>query len=216
MPFKDRTDAGRRLATEPQLHEAENAVVISLPRGAVPVAVEVARALNAPIDVMPVEVISTPGKPEYVVGAVAENAIHVIESDALTALGVTEDSIAVRVAEATATIARLAKTYRGPDATAISVAHRPVIVVDDGSASGPALEAVALALSRRNVDSLWLASPVLPDVPIHGYERAIAVEHDSAVADDAAFLGLWYDDKSTPSHDAAGETLIEFVAAQLT
>lgn len=213
MPFKDRTEAGRRLAEESQLQDAENAVVITLPRGAVPVAVEIARALNAPIDIMPVEEISTPGKPEYVVGAVAENAIHVIESDALEALGVTEDSIAVRVAEATATIAKLGKLYRGDDHTALSVAHKTVIVVDDGSAPCPAIEAVALALSRRSVDALWLACPVLPDGPIHGYERAIAIEHHESVADDVAFLGLWYDDSNVPSHDLAAETLREYVAA---
>lgn len=213
MPFKDRTDAGLRLAQESQLRELSNTAVISLPRGAVPVAIEVARALAAPIDVIPVEEISTPGKPEYVVGAVAENAIHVIESDALTALGVTEDSIAVRVAESTASIARMGKLYRGPDGAAMSIAHRPVIVVDDGSASGPALEAVALALSRRNVDSLWLASPVLPAAPVHGYERSIAVEHHASVAEDVAFVGLWYDDPATPSHDQAAAALHAFVAS---
>lgn len=214
MPFKDRTEAGLRLAEEPQLKDAKDAVVITLPGGAVPVAVEVARALDLPIDVMPVEVISTPGKPEYVVGAVAENAIHVIESDALEALGVTEDSIAVRVAEATATIARLGRLYRGDDHTAMSVAHKTVVVVDDGSAPCPVIEAVALALSRRSVDALWLASPVLPDGPAHGYERAISIEHHESVADDIAFLGLWYDNSAVPSHELAAEILREFVAAR--
>ena len=71
---------------------------------------------------MPVEEIATPGKPEYVVGAVAENAIHVIDADALAALGVTEDSLAVRVAEANARIARLSKLYRGEDHNTADVA----------------------------------------------------------------------------------------------
>lgn len=211
MPFKDRSEAGRRLAEESQLRDATDPVVVTLPRGSVPVAIEVARALNAPIDVMPVEEISTPGKPEYVVGAVAESAIHVIESEALEALGVTEDSIAVRVAEATASIARLGKLYRGDDHV-LSVAHKTVIVVEDGSTPCPALEAVALALTRRNVDALWLAGPVLPGSPAHGYERVIAVEHDKSIAEDAAFLGLWYDDNSVPSHESAAETLREFRA----
>lgn len=213
MPFKDRSEAGRRLAEETQLKDARDPIVVTLPRGAVPVAIELARVLDAPIDIMPVEEISTPGKPEYVVGAVAENAIHVIESDALEALGVTEDSIAVRVAEATASIAKLGKLYRGEE-HALSVAHRTVIVVEDGSTPCPTLEAVALALSRRNVDALWLAGPVLPGSPVHGYERVISVEHDETIAEDAAFLGLWYDDNDVPSHELAAETLREFIASQ--
>ena len=168
MPLRDRNTAGRLLAESEGLARVEDPVVIALPRGAVPVAVEIAAKLGAPIDVMPVEELSTPGKPEYIVGAVAENAIHVIDSEALAALGVTEDSLAVRVAEATASVAKMSRVYRGVTGSAMDVTHRNVLVVDDGTATVPALEAVAVALSRRNVDSLVLATPFQPDHDPHG------------------------------------------------
>src|SRR6187401_60207 len=130
-PFRDRSQAGEELAKVRQLRETECAALIALPRGGVAVALAAAAELGLPVDVMPVEELCTPGNPEYVVGAVAENAIHVIDSEALTALGVTEDSLALRVAEATAVIAKLSQVYRGEMGSALTVAQRPVIVIDD-------------------------------------------------------------------------------------
>jgi predicted phosphoribosyltransferase len=213
VPFKDRNEAGKMLAEQPELRELAGAVVIALPRGGIPVAVEVARSLRAPVDVMPVEEISTPGKPEYVVGAVAENAIHVIDSTALEAMGVTEDSLAIRVAEATSVIARMSKIYRGEQGSALSVAGQTAVVVDDGSATGPALEAVALALSRRNVVDIWLATPVVPDGPVHGYSRIVTVPRSGEHADGMALVGLWYDDFTAPSDEVAAEALRDYVAS---
>lgn len=213
MPFKDRNEAGKLLAEQPELRELTDVVVISLPRGGIQVAVEVARSLRAPVDVMPVEEISTPGKPEYVVGAVAENAIHVIDSDALAALGVTEDSLAIRVAEATALIAKMSKVYRGEHGSALSVAGQTVVVVDDGSATGPALEAVALALSRRNVEDVWLATPIVPDGAVQGYSRIVTIVREADQADGMALVGLWYDDFTAPSDEVAAAALREYVSA---
>lgn len=203
MPFKDRTEAGRELAERPELTRLENPVVVSTPRGGVLVALVVARALSAPLDVMPVVDLSTPGKPEYVVGAVAENALHVMDADTLEALGVTEDHLAQRVAEATAEIARLARVYRGVPGGALSVAGRTVVVADDGSATAPALRAVAAALMRRNAQDLTLATPLAPDPRVPGYARTVSL-HDGT---DMAEVGLWYEDRTVPSDEAAGEML---------
>jgi putative phosphoribosyl transferase len=214
VPFKDRKHAGHELSESAELQDLGNPVIVALPRGAVIVALEIARALDAPLTVMPVEEIATPGKPEYVVGAVAENAIHVIDADALAALGVTEDSLAVRVAEATARIARLSKLYRGEDHATPDVSGRPIIVVDDGSASAPALEAVAVALARHNVDSLSLLTPAKPDDSIQGYCRVITVDRDADHADGMALIGLWYDDHTAPSDEVAAKMLHDFSASR--
>ncbi|MBI4898473.1 MAG: phosphoribosyltransferase [Actinobacteria bacterium] len=187
------------LAESPELRRLDDPVVVSTPRGGVPVAIEIARELHAPLDVMPVEDLSTPGKPEYVVGAVAENAIHVIDSDALTALGVTEDGLAQRVAEATAHVARLAKIYRGAEGGAFAVAGRTVAVVDDGSSTAPALEAVALALARRNASELVLVTPLAPDSGVTGYTSVIALHRGEELAE----IGLWYDESAPPSDEVA-------------
>lgn len=199
MPFRNRTEAGQMLAARDELREIARPVIVCTPRGGVAVAVEVANALDAPLDVMPVVDLSSPGKPEYVVGAVAENAIHVIDSEALAALGVTEDSLARRVAEATAEIARLALVYRGSGRSVLPVAGRPVIVIDDGSATTPALEAVVAALARRNADHLILATPLAPDPGLHGYSRVVTVHE----AEELAMIGLWYDDFAAPSDEVA-------------
>ena len=191
-----------------------NPVIVALPRGAVTVALEIARALDAPLSVMPVEEIATPGRPEYVVGAVAENAIHVIDADALAALGVTEDSLAVRVAEATSKIARLSKLYRGEEHGTADVAGRPVVVVDDGSATTPALEAVAVALARHKVESIFLATPVPPDDSIQGYCRIVTVFRTEEHADGMALLGPWYDDHTAPSDEVAAEMVRDYTAAR--
>lgn len=210
VPFKDRKHAGISLTQCPKLHGLQDPVVVALPRGAVVVAVEVAAYLKAPLTVMPVEEIATPGKPEYIVGAVAENAIRVIDAEALAALGVTEDSIAVRVAEATARIARLSKLYRGEERHTAVTAGRPVVVVDDGSATVPALEAVALAMARHNVASVWLLTPTIPPGEIHGYDRVAGPEHSPQDVEDIALVGTWYDEPSAPSDEVAAEIVREF------
>jgi predicted phosphoribosyltransferase len=202
------------LGKSPELRGLENPAVIALPRGAVVVAIEVAEALDAPLTVMPVEELSTPGKPEYVVGAVAENAIHVIDSDALAALGVSEDSLAVRVAEATALIAKLLQLYRPEEFCPSSLSERPVIVVDDGSTTIPALEAVAVALARHKVDTLWLATPLPPEGAPQGYERIVTTPRSPEQADGMAVLGLWYDDHTAPSDEVAAAMLREFASSR--
>ncbi|MBJ7459082.1 MAG: hypothetical protein JHD02_07845 [Thermoleophilaceae bacterium] len=212
MPFKDRKHAGHELSESAELQDLGNPVIVALPRGAVSVALEIARKLDAPLSVMPVEEIATPGRPQYVVGAVAENAIHVIDADALAALGVTEDSLAVRVAEATAKIARLSKLYRGEDHNTADVAGRPVVVVDDGSATAPTLEAVAVALARHKPDSIFLVTPAPPDDTIQGYCRVISVDRGPDDADGMALIGPWYDDRAAPSDEVAAEMVHEYAA----
>ncbi|MFT4048491.1 MAG: phosphoribosyltransferase family protein [Solirubrobacterales bacterium] len=214
MPFKDRKHAGVELSESSQLKELCSPLVVALPRGAVVVGVEIARALDAPLFVMPVEDVATPGNPEYIVGAVAENAIHVIDADALAALGVTEDSLAVRVAEATARIARLSRLYRGEFGSLADADGRPVIVVDDGSATTPSLEAVAVALARHNVDTLLLVTPAVPDERPQGYEQVVSTARDEDHADGMALIGTWYDDRTAPSDEVAAEMLHEYSAAR--
>jgi putative phosphoribosyl transferase len=214
VPFKDRKHAGHELSESAELQDLGNPVIVALPRGAVTVALEIARRLDAPLSVMPVEEISTPGKPEYVVGAVAENAIHVIDADALAALGVTEDSLAVRVAEATTRIARLSKLYRGEDHSTADVAGRPVVVVDDGSATVPTLEAVAVALTRHKPESIFLVTPALPDDNLQGFCKVISVDRDTEHADGMALIGSWYDDRAAPSDEDAAKIVHDYTAAR--
>lgn len=213
MPFKDRKHAGKTLAGCPELGKLDAAVVVALPRGSVSVAVEVAGGLGAPLMAMPVEEIASPGSPEYIVGAVAENALHVIDSDALAALGVTENALAIRVAEATARIARLLELYRGDQQQDVGLDGRPIVVVDDGSASAPALEAVAIALRRHHVASIWLASVLPPETAPAGYDRILGPGRDAEQASALALIGGWFDDPSAPDDEAAAIIVREYESA---
>lgn len=173
-------------------------------------AVEIAKKLAAPLVAMPVEEIASPGSPEYIVGAVSENALHVLDSDALAALGVTENCLAIRVAEATARIARLMELYRGEEQAEVNLAGRPVVLVDDGSASAPALEAVALALARHHVASICLVSPLPPSAEILGIERVIGVATDDEHAHEIALVGSWFDDPRAPGDEDAAAIVKAF------
>lgn len=210
MPFKDRSHAGAELAKVAELDSLVDPIVVALPRGAVTVAIEVARRLGAPLSVIPVEEISTPGKPEYIVGAVASRAVHVIQPDALAAMGVTEESLALRVAEATARIAKLNEVYRGHEQ---DVVGRDVLVVDDGSATQPALDAVATALTRDGAARTILLTPGLPPLEDSRFSVVITPARDDETVEALALAGGWYADTAVPCDESAAEQLQAFNAA---
>lgn len=201
MPFKDRTEAGRRLAGSPELESLEQPLLVALSRGGALVALEPARARRTPLRLDPVVEIATPGSPEYVVGAVAAETVHTLDVDALEALGVTEDALALRAAEATAARSSLAVIHRS---TVAGPAGRDVVVVDDGAASTLALEALARDLRASRARSLTLLSPgPVPDPP-DGYDRIGGAVFDD---DEAALVGLWYEDPALPDEQAVAELL---------
>jgi predicted phosphoribosyltransferase len=100
-------------------------------------------------------------------------------------------------------IAKESKLYRGEDGNTADVAGRPVVVVDDGSATTPALEVVAMALARHKVESIFLLTPTPPGEDLQGYCRVITVERTAEQAEEAALIGAWYDDRTAPNDDAA-------------
>ena len=161
--FRNRTEAGealvRRLAGMP----LTNPVVLALPRGGVPVALPVARALGAPLDLLFVRKLGAPGQPELALGAVVEGDPPqvVVNPAILSAFGVARDDLAGAVAEKTAEIARRRATYLGGRA-AIPVAGRDVIVVDDGIATGATVRAGLKGLRAQAPGRIVLAVPVAP------------------------------------------------------
>jgi putative phosphoribosyl transferase len=157
--FRDRADAGVRLGAVLAEREWRDPVVLALPRGAVPVGYEVARAIGAALDVFVVCKIGSPGQPELGMGAVAEDRSVVATERIIHALDVTEDEFDRAAATAAAEVERRVTRYRGgrplPELT-----DRDVIVVDDGLATGVTAEAALLALRRAGTGRLVLAAPV--------------------------------------------------------
>jgi putative phosphoribosyl transferase len=159
--FDDRRDAGQRLAGRLLSLSEEDPVVVGLPRGGVPVAEEVAKALGAPLEILSVRKLGAPHNPEYGIGAIAEGGTRVFDSEALTVLGIDNRTLESIVARETAELRRRVAAYRG-DRAALPLEGRTVIVVDDGVATGVTDTAALRAIRRLRPRRLVLAVPVCP------------------------------------------------------
>src|SRR4051812_27453102 len=159
MLFRDRADAGRRLAFATRRYRDEAPVVLALPRGGVPVAYQIARALSAPLDVWGARKIGAPGHQELGLGAVAEGGETYLNEELMDEIGVSPDEVADVVARKTremdAQVRRLRQGRPPPE-----IEGRTVILVDDGIATGGTARAALRALRRRRPGRLVLAIPV--------------------------------------------------------
>jgi len=163
MRFADRAEAGRLLAQQLAAMQIEDPVVLALPRGGVPVAVEIARALRAPLDLLLVRKIGVPWQPELAVAAVVdgERPDVVVDASVQRQAGIADEYIDKQAREQLAEIERRRRLYLG-ERPAADVAGRTAIVVDDGIATGTSVRAALKALRRRAPARLILAVPVAP------------------------------------------------------
>lgn len=152
MPFRDRTEAGRRLAERLKSHKGEDVVVLGLARGGLPVALEVARALDAPLDVFVVRKLGTPGQEELALGAIASGGVRVLNRELVRQLGISQEQVESIVAREKQELERREQTYRDGQ-PAEPLAGRTVIVVDDGVATGWPISQARRRLPRPRVIS---------------------------------------------------------------
>ncbi|MFC9531905.1 phosphoribosyltransferase family protein [Streptomyces sp. NPDC055817] len=211
MRFTDRTDAGRRLAAAVQHLRDEEPVVLGLPRGGVPVAFEVARALGAPLDVIVVRKLGVPYQPELAFGAIGEGGVRVLNDDVVRHCGIEPDHIAAVERTERQELERRARRYRGGRPASAGEAHT-VIVVDDGIATGATAAAACQVVRAQGAARVVLAVPVAPPD---------AVRRLSAVADDVVCLsvqplfgsvGEWYSDFSQTTDEEVAACLARAVA----
>jgi putative phosphoribosyl transferase len=158
MPFLDRADAGRTLGQALGHFRGGAPVVLALPRGGVPVGLEVARALGAPLDVVVVRKLGAPGHPEFAVGAIAPGAVYVDRS-IVRQLGVPPAYLEEVTAAEARELARRELAYRG-GRPPLDVGGRVVILVDDGLATGATIRAALASLRQRGPARVVLAAPV--------------------------------------------------------
>jgi putative phosphoribosyl transferase len=216
MRFADRQDAGRRLASllahlavdravdravdQPDVGSDDAVVVLGLPRGGVPVAFEIARALAAPLDVVVVRKLGAPRQPELAMGAIGEGGVRLIDDNVVRSVGATDDEIAAIEERERAELARRAREFRG-DAAPIPVEGRTVVIVDDGIATGSSARAACRIVRARGASRLVLAVPVAPE----RWTRDLQGEADEFVCVRAPrwyrSVGEWYLDFSQTTDD---------------
>ena len=161
--FRDRRDAGRQLLSRLPDLDLANTIVIALPRGGVPVAEEIARALKLPLDVVLVRKVGLPHQPELAVAAVADGVapIYAVNAQVAAMAGLSDSDIKSLAAPELAEIERRRSLWHG-GRPAISVGGQTVVVVDDGIATGATMKVALDALRRAGAAKLILAVPVAP------------------------------------------------------
>jgi predicted phosphoribosyltransferase len=208
LPYRDREEAGQHLATLLGAYVGRHDVlVLGLPRGGVPVAAEVARALRAPLDVFLVRKLGVPNHEELAMGAIASGGVRVLNAHVLRQLEIplsVVDAVAAREAEG---LAHREWLYRGHNPSPI-VAGRIVLLVDDGLATGSTMRAAIAALRPRGPARLVVAVPVAASATCQevGHEADEIV--CAATPEPFAAVGLWYHDFA-PTTDQQVRDLLE-------
>jgi len=207
MRFRDRFNAGRELARalKPYANDPTT-IVLALPRGGVPVAYEVARALHAPLDIFTVRKLGLPGHEELAMGAIASGGVRVLNDEVVRAFDIPEEVIDAVAEEEQPELSRRERDYRGnrprPD-----LRGRKVILVDDGLATGSTMRAAVAALRQYDPAQIVIAVPVA--APSTCAELAREVDDIVCLYTPEPFqaVGLWYEDFSQTSDDEVRELL---------
>ena len=191
--FRDRSEAGKVLATRLRHLRGAGVVVLGLPRGGVPVAYEVARELDAPLDVIVVRKVGVPGQPELAMGAIGEDGVRVVNDEIVRAVGASAADFSRIEQIERAELQRRAERFRGATAR-VDLVGRVAVIVDDGIATGSTARAACQVARAHGADRVVLAVPVAAPDSV----RSLASDADEIVCvEQPAWLrsvGQWYDD----------------------
>lgn len=199
--FRNRRDAGRALANALQGYaRRDDIVVLALPRGGVPVAFEVARALGAPLDVFLVRKLGVPWHRELAMGAIATGGVRVMNNDVVDSIGIEDKDIAAEIARESAELTRREALYRN-GREPLRVEGRTVIVVDDGLATGASMQAAVAALRARGPRRIIVAVPVAPESTCAMLEQQADEVVCVTKPEDFFAVGVHYEDFSQTTDD---------------
>jgi predicted phosphoribosyltransferase len=206
--YRDRRHAGRILATAlaPKYGRRDDVVVLALPRGGVPVAWEVARALHAPLDVFVVRKLGVPGQEELAMGALASGGVVVLNHDVVEALGIDENTLSRVAADELRELTRRERLYRGARPPT-PVEDKTVILVDDGLATGSSMRAAVQALRQRGPRELVVAVPIAAPSTCKDLAEEVDDILCAATPEPMRAVGLWYEDFSQTTDDEVRELL---------
>lgn len=206
-PFTDRSDAGRRLARHlGHYANRDDVLVLALPRGGVPVGFEVARALNAPLDVYLVRKLGVPGHEELAFGAVAPGGVRILLPEVIRENGVTEAEIAAVTAAERVELERREPAFRG-DRPYPVIAGKTIILIDDGLATGASMRAAIAAVRQQAPASIVVAVPTAAPITRDVF-RAEVDDVVCAITPEPFYaVGLWYEDFSQTTDQEVRELL---------
>ena len=168
--FKDRVEAGKRLASALRSFAGKGAIVLAIPRGGVVVGFEVARALGLPLDVIIPRKIGAPDNPELAIGAMTEDGTVILDESLISYLGVPEGYVKAESNRQKLEIERRLRLYRG-DVPYPTLRNRDVIIVDDGIATGSTMKAALASTRKKGAKSVIVAIPVGPPSTIQELEK---------------------------------------------
>ena len=191
--FADRSAAGRRLAARLEHLRNQLPVILGLPRGGVPIAYEVAHALNAPLDVIVVRKLGVPWLPELAMGAIGEDGSRVVDRDLMRHERITDELLAEVEERESAELRRRAQIYRA-GRSPVSIAGRTVVLIDDGIATGATARAACLVAKQRGAARVVLATAVLPPELISPLGRVADELVWLCAPDPMVAVGNWYED----------------------
>ena len=207
MLFQDRFEAGRFLASKlKRLANRPDVVVLALPRGGVPVGYEVAKVLNAPLDVFVVRKLGIPGHKELAMGAIASGGVRVLNEDLVRALGIPDELIEAVAAEEEQELERREREYRD-GRPPVEVSGRTVILVDDGLATGSSMRVAVEALRKKNPAQIIVAVPVASRTTCAEFESEVDQVICAVTPEPFWAVGQWYRDFSQTSDEEVRDLL---------
>lgn len=207
--FKDRRDAGRTLAQKLEHYAGrQDVLVLALPRGGVPVAYEVSRHLNVPMDIFIVRKLGLPGREELAIGAIATGGVRVLNEDVIRLLNVPEELIRFVAKRELQELKRREQIYRG-DRTELDVRDRTVILIDDGLATGASMRAAVKGLQAQQPARIVVAVPAAAADICEAFRREVDEIVCAITPEPFQGVGRWYEDFSQMTDDEVRSLLQE-------
>ncbi len=207
MIFRNRQEAGQRLAAHlGKYANRQDAIVLGVPRGGVPVAFEVARALNLPLNVFVLRKLGVPGHKEFAFGAIGSGGVRVLDREVVEALGLSNLMIEAVTQVERAELARREQIYRG-GRPPLDVRGQTVILVDDGIATGASVTAGVRTLRQMQPAAIVIAAPVVPLAAVNRLRREVDDVVCAEIPETFFGVGQFYDDFSQVSDAEVNELL---------